>query len=117
LKPGQHRVFHTDDLVGGQLDQTSATPGWPRKTPIAATRRQGKEREMMARKDWTVALVAAGGTLIALNWAAVAYADPAPPPTPATAPSEAPPLPDAINNGPLWTGDYDDGDIYIIPIL
>jgi hypothetical protein len=74
----------------------------------------------MATNNWTVTTLAVSGALIALNWAAAAHADPAPPPAPAVAaPSEAPPAPDAgpINNGPLWTGDYDDGDIYIIPIL
>jgi hypothetical protein len=74
---------------------------------------------MMARKNWTVAKLAAGGALLALNWAGAAHADPAPPPAPVNAQTEAPLPPDAgpINNGPLWTGDYDDGDIYIIPIL
>ena len=37
---------------------------------------------MMARKNSKVAALAAGGALIALNWAGAAHADPAPP-TPA----------------------------------
>jgi hypothetical protein len=71
---------------------------------------------MMTRKNWTVsALVAAtGAVFFALGPAVAAHADPAAsPPAPVTAAPEAPPAPDA----PLWTGDYDDGDIYIIPIL
>jgi hypothetical protein len=60
---------------------------------------------MMARKNWAVApLVVAGGVLIALNWAAAAHADPAPPPGPVTAPSDAP-LPPIYINAP---GDYED---------
>lgn len=61
---------------------------------------------MMARKNWAVApLVVAGGVLIALNGAAAAHADPAPPPPgPVTAPSDAP-LPPIYVNAP---GDYED---------
>jgi hypothetical protein len=71
---------------------------------------------MMTKKNWTVSALAAatGAVFFALAPVAMAHADPAAPPP---APSEAPPAPDALNNGPLWTGDYDDGDIYIIPIL
>jgi hypothetical protein len=71
---------------------------------------------MMTRKNWTVSALAAatGAVSFALGPAVVAHADPgAAPPAPVTAAPEAPPAPDA----PLWTGDYDDGDIYIIPIL
>lgn len=70
---------------------------------------------MMTRKNWTVSALAAatGAVFIALGPAVVAHADPAAaPPAPGVAAPEAPPA-----DAPLWTGDYDDGDIYIIPIL
>jgi hypothetical protein len=68
---------------------------------------------MMTKKNWTVSALAAatGAVFFALGPAVAAHADPAAPPPPA--PSEAPPPADT----PLWTGGYDDGDIYIIPIL
>jgi hypothetical protein len=81
----------------------------------------GKGNEKMTKKNWTVSALAAatGAVFFALGPAVAAHADQAAPPPPAPseappqAPSEAPPPADA----PLWTGDYDDGDIYIIPIL
>jgi len=70
---------------------------------------------MMTRKNWTVSALAAaaGAVFFALGPAIVAHADPtAAPPAPGVA---APEAPQAV--APLWTGDYDDGDIYILPIL
>jgi hypothetical protein len=61
-------------------------------------------------------------TIIAVNAAIIsigvlaaspAHADePLPPPAP-VAGQQAPPPADA----PIWTGDYDDGDIWIVPII
>jgi hypothetical protein len=66
------------------------------------------------------------GAMLALGPAASAYADDPAPPPPGDAVPGAPGVPGAPpgppGDGPLWTGScgetcYDDGDVYIIPIL
>ncbi len=66
------------------------------------------------------AIVFAMGAYLVLASSTPARADDPPPPAPpssaapaATPAAAAPPPAEA----PLWTGDYDDGDIWIVPIL